>query len=139
MVRVDVCRNLEDETREFRFFGLYHSFHSLCRTWTWGYLYEAVEKLLYSEIVQGRTEEYRCDGSLSVVFHIEFRIDTLYELKVFAQLFCVLVSYMCIEVAAVYVYFHLFRYALFVGSKEVELVLIYVIHALELRTLVDRP
>ena len=51
----------------------------------------------------------------------------------------ILFAHASVKVLRVYVYFHLLCNSLFVRSEEVELVLVDIINALELRTLVDRP
>ena len=52
MVRVDISRYLEDETRKLWFLWLYHTFFCLCRLRTGGYLNKAVEQFLYAEIIE---------------------------------------------------------------------------------------
>ena len=51
MVRVDVSRYFEDESRELRLFGLYHAFLGFGGTRTRGNLYETVEQFLHTEII----------------------------------------------------------------------------------------
>ena len=139
VVRVDVCRYLEDETGELLLFRLYNSLHSLCGAWTWSNLHEAVEQFLNTEVVEGRSEEYRGYHALTIVFHVELRVDTLYQFQVFAQFPGILFSDMLVELFAVDVNLYFLRNALFVRREKVELVLVDIIDTFELHTLVDRP
>ena len=139
MVGVDVGRNLEDKARELPFVRLYHTLLSLGGPGTGGYLHKAVKKFLYTEVVEGRTEEHGSHLGTSVGIHLEFRIDTVYQFKVFAQLGSILLPYSAVQFVTVDIYFHFFRNALFVWCKEIELMFVDIVDALELGTLVDRP
>lgn len=52
VVRIDVGCDLEDEACELRLVGLHHSLFGFRRLWVRCYLYEAVEKLLHTEVVE---------------------------------------------------------------------------------------
>ncbi len=138
VVGVDICRYLEYETCELRFFRFHRAFFGKCRAGARGYFHEAVEQFLDTEIVEGRTEEHRRHACFAVFVHVEFRIDTLHEFQVFAQLFSV-VADTPVEFLAVYVHLHFFCHSLLVGSEQVEFVLVDVVNALELGALVDGP
>ena len=139
VVGVDVCCYLEDKSRKLVLVRLYHSLHGLCLSWRWRYLHEAVEKLLYTEVVESRTEEHRCHLGIAVVLKIELGIYTAHQFQVLTQFLCVSLAHLLVEFLGVDVHCHLLRHALLVGHEEVELLLIYIIYALETYTLVDRP
>ena len=61
MVGVHVRMDLEDKASEGGFVGRYLTFLCLDRAGRWSDLYEAVEELLYSEVVECRAKEYGSD------------------------------------------------------------------------------
>ena len=71
VVGVDVGGDFEHETGEFLLFGTHLAL--LCRrvARTGGYLHEAVEQFLHTEIVERAAEEHRGDGSRTIVVDIE--------------------------------------------------------------------
>ena len=82
MIRVDICRNLKDESCEFRFGWNNLTFFSLCWTRTWRNLNETVEQLLNTKVVQGRAEEHRSDLGIEICIYIELWINTVYKFQV---------------------------------------------------------
>ena len=103
------------------------------------YLHEAVEQLLHTEVVERRPEEHGCNLGTAIFIHVKLRIHSIHEFQVFAQFVGIGLAHCLVELIAVDVHLHLLRHPLFVGGEEVELLFIYVIHALELHSLVDRP
>ena len=97
MVGVDVGCNLEDEARELRLFRVYHALLGLCGAWRRSYLDEAVEQLLHTEVVESRTEEYRCHLSRAVCLYVELRVYAVDEFEVVAQLLRILLADLCIK------------------------------------------
>ena len=139
VVRVDIGSNLEDETRKLRFLWLHHALLCLGRSWRWSYLNEAVQEFLHTEVVQCRTEEYWCYLGRAIGLHVKFWINAIHQFQFLAQLGCLTLTYSLVELLRLYIHFHLFGYALLVRRKEVELVLVDIIHTLESGALSDRP
>ena len=139
MVGIDIGCNLEDKARKLRFFGLHVALLGLRRTRRWGDLHKAVQQFLYTEIVQSRTKEHGCHFSVSICLNVEFGIDAIDEFQVLTQFLSILLPYPLVEFRAVDIHLHLLRHALLIGSEEVKFLLIDIIHALELRTLIDGP
>ena len=139
VVGVDIGCDLEDETSELWFFGFHHTFLSLCGSWTWSYLDEAVKKFLYAEVVECRTKEHRCHFSFAICLYVKRGIDAIDEFEVVAQFGCIGIAHMRLQLVAVDIHLNLLCDTLFVGCEEVEFVFIDVIHALELCPLIDRP
>ena len=139
MVRIDIRCNLEDETSELLLFRRYHALLCLGGLRTRCDLHEAVQQFLYTEVVQGRAEEYRCYLSRTVGLHVKFRIHTIHQFQILAQFLCILLAYKTIEFIAVDVNLTFLCHPLLVRCEQVELVLIDVINSFELRSLVDRP
>ncbi len=139
MVRVNVCRYLEYESRKLGFVGAYGSFFSLCDTGAWSYFNETVKELLYAEVIQGTAEENRSYFRVSVILHVERRIHTVHEFKVIPELACIAFTDVFFQLPAVNVNLNLFSDPLLVGLEQVELVFINVVDTLELRALVYRP
>ena len=139
VVGVDVGGYLKDESRELGLVRIHHSLLSLGGARAWSYLHEAVEQFLHTEVVERRTEEHRCHLGIAVFIYVELRIYAIHEFQVLAQFGGIRLSHCLIELFAVDIHLHLFSNPLFVRSKKIELLFIYVIHALELHTLVDRP
>ena len=150
MVRIDIRCNLEDETSELLLFRRYHALLCLGGLRTRCDLHEAVQQFLYTEVVQGRAEEYRCHLSGTIGLHVKGRIHTIHQFQVLAQLLSILLSNHIINIrvrtplarwrgVGGEAYLHLLCHPLLVGCEQVELLLIDVIHSFELRSLVDRP
>ena len=97
VVRVDVGGNLEDEASELCLVGAHHALLCLGRTWRWGYLYEAVEELLHTEVVEGRTEEYRCHLGSAVCLDVKLWIYAADEFEVVTQLLCIVSAHLFVE------------------------------------------
>ena len=81
VIRVNICRNLKHKTGKFRFFRFHFTFFRLHRTRAWGYFHKAIQQLLYTEIIQSRTKEYRRHFPFQVFFLIKFRIYSIYQLQ----------------------------------------------------------
>ena len=139
VVRVDVCRDLEDEPRELRLIGLHDALFSLRWLRVGSNLNEAVEELLYTEVVEGRTEEYGCNLCFAVVLDIERWVHAVDEFEVIAQMLGEVFTDVLLEIRRLYVDLYFLRLTLLVGCEEVEVVLKDVVHALELHALSDRP
>ena len=139
VVGVDIGCNLEDETRELIFFRRYGALFCHRGAREGGNLYKTVEHLLYTKVVECGTEEYGSDFGIEVGVYVEFRVYAFHQFQVFTQFFCVGLSYMFVELLAVDVYLHFFCHLLLVGRKEIEVVLKYIVHALEAHALVDGP
>ena len=138
MVGVDIGGDLEDEASKLAFLWLYQSLLGLSGLGRRCYLDEAVEKFLHTEVVERRTEEHRCHLGRTVSLHIEGWINAVDQLQILTQLGSLALTHMLIERFGVDVHFHLLGHALLVGSKEVELLLVDIVHALEPGTLSDR-
>ena len=139
MVGVDVGCNLEDEAGELLFVGLHDALDGCDRPRTWCDAYEAVEELLHAEIVERAAEEDGREACVEVVGHVEGGINALDELQVVAEFAGIGIAYVGFEFGAADVYLDGFGDALFVGSEEVEALLVDVVDALELCPLIDRP
>ena len=139
VVGIDIGGDLKDEACEFRFFWLHIAFLGLRRTRRGGNLHKAVQQFLHTEVIQGRAEEYWCHLGVSICLDVKFGIDTIDEFQIFTQLLSILLPYPLVEFLAVDIHFHLLRHTLLIGSEEVKLLLINVIHTLELRALIDGP
>ena len=139
VVGVDIGGNLKDKSCKLGLFGLHIALLGLGGAGRWCYLYKAVQQLLYTEVVQSRTEEYWCNLGLAIGLYVELRIYTVYQLQVLAQLGGVLFANALVELFAVYVYLNLISHTLFVGGKQVQFLLVDVVHTLELCSLIDRP
>ena len=139
VVGVDIGCYLEDKASELRFVGLHHALLGLGGSRTRCYLHEAVEQLLHTEVVECRTEEHGGNLGTAIFIHIKLRIHSIHEFQVLAQFGGIRLTHGLVELIAGDVHLHLFRHPLFVGSEEIELLFIYVIHTLELHALVDRP
>ena len=97
VVGVDIGRDLEDEASELRLCRFYHAFFRFCRTWTGSDFYETVEQFLYTEVVQCRAEEYRCNLRTSIGFYIKVGIDTIDQFEVVAKLSSKVCTDLCIQ------------------------------------------
>ncbi len=139
MVRIDVGRYLEDEAGELGFVGRHHPLLCLRGLWVGRNLDKAVEQLLYTEVVERRTEEYGGHFGLAVVVDAKCGVDAVDEVEVVAQSLGKVLTDMLLEVGRRDVNFHLLRLALLVGREEVEVVLVDVVHTLELHALSNRP
>ena len=139
MVGVDVGGYLEDKACKLVLLRLHQSLLGLCGLGRRCYLDKAVEKFLHTEVVERRTEEHRCHLGRAVSLYIEGWINAVNQLQVLTQLSCLALTHMLIESLGVDVHLHLLGHALLVGSEEVELLLIDIVHTLESGTLSDRP
>ncbi len=139
VVGVDVCGNLEDETRELLLVRFYHTLFRFCRAWGRSNLDEAIEEFLHTKVVECRAEEYWCHFCRAVCLHVEFWIYTVNELKVIAQLLCIVFANLRVEVRGIDINGNLLGDTLFVWREEVELLFVDIVNALELGSLVDWP
>ena len=139
VVGVDIRGDLEDEARELLLLGFHLALFSLRRTRRRGYLHETVQKLLHTEVIEGRAKEHGGHLCRAIGLHIKLRIHAIDEFEVLTEFGGILLTYPLVELLAVNIHLHLIGDALFIGRKEVEFLFVDVIHALELRTLVDRP
>ena len=139
VVGVNVGRYLEYEARELGLFRLNHAFLGLRGTRTWGYLNKAIEQFLHAEVVKRAAEEHRRHLGRTVVLNIELRVNTVHKLKIFTQFGRVGLANVSLQLIARNVNLNLLGDTLLVGREQVELVLVNVVNALELRTLVDGP
>src|SRR3712207_3024914 len=94
VVRVDIGCYLEDKASELRLRGNHFALFGLGRFGAGGYLYEAVEQLLHTEVVKSRAEEYGRHLGRAVRFFLELRVNAVYKLKVFAQSLCKVAAHM---------------------------------------------
>ena len=85
MVRVDIRCDFKDKTGKFRLFWQHHPFFSLSWAGVRGYLHEAIEQLLHTEVVERRAEEYWSHLSIEVGIDVKLRIHTVYQFQVVAQ------------------------------------------------------
>ena len=139
VVGVDVGGNLEDEARELGLVGLHVTLLGLGGLRRRGYLDKAVQQFLHTEVVECRTEEDGSHLGRAVRLHLEVGIDAADQLQVLTQLLGILLAHSLVQLLAVNVHLHFLRHALLVGGKQVELLLVDIIDALELGTLVDGP
>ena len=139
MVGVDVSRNLEDEASELRLLRTDLALLGFRRPWRRGYLDKAVEQFLHAEVVQGRAEEDRGHLSRAISLDVELRIDAVHEFKVLAQFGGILLAYPVVQLGGIDLYADLLSDALFVRRKEVKILFVNIIDALEPGTLVDGP
>ena len=121
MVRVDVGRNLEHETRELGLFRHHDTFLCLHRTRTRRNLHKAVEQFLHTEVVQGRTEEHWSQFPFQVIVHIEFRINPLNQFQFAAQLVRQRRTDMIVQVFRMDIHFHLLRHHLLGRLEKIQL------------------
>ena len=135
MVGVDIGGYLEDEARELGLVGVHHSLLGLCWLRVGGYLHEAVEQLLYAEVVERGAEEHRGDFCLAVVVHVKLRVNAVHQFEVIAKMLREVLAHVLLQVGRLHVHLYLLRLALLVGGEEIEVVLIDVVHALELHAL----
>ena len=84
MVGVDVSSDLEDEAGELGFLGTDHALFGFGLAGTGGYLHEAVEQLLHTEVVEGGAEEDGGDLSRAVGLDIKLGVDAVDKLQVLA-------------------------------------------------------
>ena len=69
VIRVDIGGNLEDESGEFRFVRFHFTLFCLYGTRTRSNTpTKQFEQFLYTKIIQGRAEEYRCAISCQISF-----------------------------------------------------------------------
>ena len=139
MIGVNVGCNLEDEARELVFFGIHGTFLCLDWTGTGSNLHKTVQHFLHAEVVQCRAEEYWRHFRIAVAFHIKLGIHAVHQFQVLTQFCRIGLTHLLVQFLAVQVHTHFFRHLLLVGRKEVQVVFINVIHALETHTLVDGP
>ena len=140
MVRVHVGVNLKHKAGELLLGGLHLALLGLHRTRRRRYAHKAVEQFLYAKRVEGRAEKYRGRLALKVVLLAELRIHAVDQVDVAAQLRGVVGPHGSVDGGRVDVVdLHTLGHMLLVGLKQVEAVLIYVIHAFEVRTYVDGP
>ena len=139
MIRVDIRRNLEDKTGEFRLFRLHFTLFRLHRTRAWGYLHKAIQQFLHTEVIQGRAKEYRCHFPFQVFFLIKFRIYSIYQFQLTTQFISQLCTDLLIQLFGIDIYFYLFRHHLLGRLEKIQIVFIDVINTLEADTTFDRP
>ena len=139
VVRVDVGRNLEHKAGKLRFFRLHLAFFCLYRTRTWRNFHKTIEQFLHTEVVQSRTKEHRSQFSFQVIIYVEFRIYSVNQFQLTAQLFSQRCTDMVVQILCMDVYFHLLRHHLLGRLKKVQFLLVDVIHPLETWTTLNRP
>ena len=139
VVGIDIGGNLKDKAGKLLLLRLHLALLSLRGLRTWGNLDEAVQQLLYTEVVQCRTKEYGSNLGRTVGLYLKLRIDTIYQFQVFAQLARVLLTNALVQLSGVELHADLLGHALLIGGKQVELLLIDIIYALELSALIDGP
>jgi len=139
VVGIDIGSNLEDEAGKFGLLGLDDTLFSLRWAWGRGYLDEAVEEFLDSEIVERRAEEYGRDIGGAVSRDVKLGIDTADELEILTQLLRIAFAYVLLQVGGVDVYFNLFSHFLLIRDEEIEIVLVDIVYSLEVHALVDGP
>ena len=140
VVRVHIRVNLENESRESRFFRTDNALLCLNRLGRRSYLHKTVEQFLNPERIQRRPEKHRGNLTFQIIILAEFRIHAFYQFQIIAQLPGILCPDIGIyrRVGQI-IYFHTLRHFLFVRSKQVEAMLIYVIYSLEFRAYINRP
>ena len=139
VVGVDISGNLKDKSCKLLLLGLYIALLGLGGAGRWCNLNKAVKQLLHTKVVQGRSEEYGGHFGLAIGLYVELGVNTIHQLQVLAQLGGVLLAYTLVELLAVDVNLYLICYTLLVGCKQVELLFVDIVNALELGTLIDRP
>ncbi len=140
VVRVHISVDFEHETRERRLGRLYCALDGVDRTGRRCYLHKAVQKLFHAEGIECRPEEYGSDLAGEIRLNIEVGIYPLNQLEVFAQALGVFLAYSLVDARVVdVVYLHALGCLLLVGREQVESMLIYIIHAFEFRTYINRP
>ena len=139
VVGVDVGRYLENKAGELRLLGLHIAFFSLCGAGRGSYLYETVEQLLDTEVIQSRAEEDGGHLGVEVGLAAELGIHALDDLEVVAQLLCVVLADHFIQLGGIQLHAHFLGDALLIGGEEIEVLLVDVIYTFEAGTLVDGP
>ena len=94
VVGVDICRYFEDETRKFRLCGLHFALFGHSGFGAWSNLHKAIEQLLNTKVVECAAKEHRGDMPSTISFHIEFRVNAVYQFQVVTKFLCVLFANM---------------------------------------------
>ena len=139
MVGVDVGGNLEDKAGELLFVGLHIAFLCLYRTRAGSYFNKGVQQFFYTKVVQGRTEEYRCQFATQIFLYIEFRIYSFDEFQFATELVGQIRTDLIVEFFGVDIYFYLFGHHLLGRLEKVEVLFVDVVYPFEARTAFDRP
>lgn len=140
VVGIHVGMDLEHESRKCLLVGAYFALLGHDRLGRRGYLDETVEQFLDAEGVERAAEEYRGDLAGQILIDRQFGIHPLDKLQIIAQFGGIGLTYGLVDTRVVDVVdFHAFRYALFVGRKQIERVFVDVVHTFEFRAYVDRP
>ena len=82
VIRIDIGRNLKNESGKLRFIRFHLTLLGLHRTGTRSNLYETVQKFLNTEVIQCRTEKHRSAFSCQISLVIEFRINTFNQFQI---------------------------------------------------------
>ena len=140
MVGVHVRMDLEDKASEGGFVGRYLTFLCLDRAGRWSDLYEAVEELLYTEVVECRAEEHGSDIARQIFFAVKLGVYAVNELQIHTELLCLLGGDVLLKLGGVEVCDRdALGDALLVRREEIECTLVDVVDATEALTHVDGP
>ena len=90
MVGIHIGVYLEDEACEGWFVRRYFTLFCFDGTGGRGYFDEAIQKLLYPEVIECRAEEDGGNIACKVFFSIEGGVDAIDELKIHTELLCLL-------------------------------------------------
>ena len=139
VVRIDIGSNLEDKARKLLLLRLHLTLFGFRRPGTGGNLHKTVQQFLYTEVIQGRTEEHGGHLSRTIGLHIKFRIDAIHQFQILTQFGGILLAHSLVEFLTVDIHLYFIRHTLLVWCKEVEFLFVDIIHTLELCALVNRP
>ena len=141
MAWVDVGVNLKHKAREFGLGGLNLTGLCFTRLGGGGDLDEFVEHLLHTKVVHRRSKEHRSEFARAVGLHIKVVVYAVYELGFFAQFFGEVFAHELLQafVGQVVDFYDVLRNLGLGGVKQVELLLVQLVHALEGVTNADGP
>ena len=119
MVGINVCGYLEYESGELAVLGLHHTLQGLSGTRAGCNLNKAVKQLLHTEIVEGRTKEYRCQLTAQILAAVKRLVNAVNEFQVGAQFGSLTLTYVSLKVSAVDIDIDLLCHLLLIWGKEV--------------------
>ena len=140
VVGIHVRMDLEDKASEGGFVRRYLTLLGLDRAGRWSDLYEAVEELLHTEVVECRAEEHGGDIARQIFFAVKLGVYAVDELQIHTELLCLLGGDVLLKLGGVEVCDRdALRDALLVGCEEIECPLVDVVDATEALPHVDGP
>ena len=85
VLRIHVCLNLEHKARELGFIGFNHTLSGVARLRRWSPIYQGIQHVLDTEVVDTGAEENRCLGAFQEPFKRERLTGALNEFDAFAN------------------------------------------------------